>query len=76
MSTGPITNWLENTLEVGPMYPFAGYEVPMFLVCFILWILYTVWQMRFEHAHYERERRLLGNKENLQHIVEQNSSKK
>lgn len=55
MRTGLIENWTGNPAEIGPMYPFVGFEVPVVLVCFILWILYTIWQMRFEHTHYARE---------------------
>ena len=55
MRTGLIENWRGNPAEIGPMYPFVGFEVPVVLVCFILWILYTIWQMRFEYTHYARE---------------------
>lgn len=55
MRTGLIENWTGNPAEIGPMYPFVGFEVPVVLVCFILWILYTIWQMRFENTHYARE---------------------
>ncbi len=55
MRTGLIENWTGNPAEIGPMYPFVGFEVPVVLVCFILWILYTIWQMRSEYTHYARE---------------------
>ena len=55
MRTGLIENWTGNPAEIGPMYPFVGFEMPVVLVCFILWILYTIWQMRFEYTHYARE---------------------
>ena len=55
MRTGLIENWTGNPAEIGPMYPFVGFEMPVVLVCFILWILYTIWQMRFENTHNARE---------------------
>jgi hypothetical protein len=52
--TGIIERWGGNPLEMGPLYPFAGYEWLMFAVCVGLWILWTIWQMRFETTEYEQ----------------------
>lgn len=55
MRTGQIDTWTGNPADVGPMYPFVGYEVPLFVVCVVLWLAYTVWQMRHENAVYREE---------------------
>ncbi len=59
MQTGLIENWLGNPAEVGPVYPFVGFEFALALTCFILWILYTVWQMKFECDNYAKEEEAL-----------------
>ncbi len=61
MRTGLIDTWVGNPADVGPMYPFVGYEVPLFVVCLGLWIAYTFWQIRHERANYRDE---------LDHLVE------
>lgn len=53
MKTGLIDSWTNNPLDVGPLYPFVGWEMALFVVCLILWIVYTIWQIRFERNHFE-----------------------
>ena len=55
MQTGLIDNWMGNPADIGPMYPLVDFEVPFFFVCLTLWILYTIWQIKFEYAHFVRE---------------------
>ncbi len=55
MTTGKITSWTGNPLDIGPLYPFVGWEMPLFLLCFALWFAYTVWQLKFESATYSAE---------------------
>jgi len=69
MQTGLIENWTGNPLEIGPMYPFVGMEIVLFVVCFAVAILYTIWQLRFEGATYEREARALTAKAELRATI-------
>lgn len=56
-----ITNWTGNMLEVGPIYPFVGTEVVLWIVGVALWILWHVWQLRFEsEALSDSDNRLKG----------------
>lgn len=55
MRTGLIETWAGNPADVGPMYPFVGSEVPLFVVCVVLWLAYTVWQIKHENATYAAE---------------------
>ena len=48
MTTGLIESWAANPAEMGPLYPFVSFEAFFFAICFVLWMLYTLWQMRFE----------------------------
>ena len=70
MRTGLIETWAGNPADVGPMYPFVGYEVPLFVVCVVLWIAYTVWQIRHENATYVDELDQLAGADSLVSTIE------
>ena len=69
MQTGLIENWLGNPLEIGPMYPFVGLEMVLFVVSFALAILYTIWQLRFEARTFEEEARALASQADLRSTI-------
>ena len=50
-----IESWAVNPLEQGPLYPFAGLEVLLFVVSVALWLAWMVWQFRNEGATIEKE---------------------
>lgn len=60
MQTGLIENWTGNPLAIGPMYPFVGMEILLYVVCFAVSIVYTVWQLKFEADTYRREAQALA----------------
>tara|TARA_Y100000588_G_C13731466_1_gene701613 strand:+ start:177 stop:485 length:309 start_codon:yes stop_codon:yes gene_type:complete len=72
MKTGMIENWAGNPVEIGPIYPFVGYEVHLFLICFALWVVYTIWQMKFEAAKYSEEVEALSAGDQLEKTIENN----
>jgi hypothetical protein len=72
MKTGLIENWTGNPMEVGPMYPFVGYEVHLFLICVVLWIVYTIWQMKFEASKYSEEVATLSTGDQLEKTIAKN----
>ncbi len=47
-----IENWTEDVAEIGPLYPFVGWEVPMGLACAAVCIAFLVWKFRSENATY------------------------
>ena len=49
MNTGLVDNWNGNMFDIGPLYPFVGWEVPMVIVGFIFWIGWHYLQMRMEN---------------------------
>ena len=51
-STGPIDTWNINPIDVGPIYPFAGWEVLMFVACLAFCIYFMVWKFRMENARW------------------------
>ena len=51
MPTG-IQSWT-NPGDIGPIYPFAGSEVPLAIIGFALWILWHVLQTREENREWK-----------------------
>ena len=47
-----IESWTENVAEIGPLYPFVGWEVPMGLACAAVCVAFLVWKFRSENATY------------------------
>ena len=55
MNTGNIANWDGNMLDIGPIYPFVGWEVPMVIIAFIFWIGWHYLQIQMENRQLEAE---------------------
>lgn len=72
MTTGLISSWATNPAEVGPLYPFVSWEMFFFVVCFVLWILYTLWQLKFESQNYRSENQDLSRGNRLLETIESN----
>jgi len=64
MQTGLVESWAGNPLEIGPIYPFVGWEVFLFAICVIYWLAYTLWQMKFEHDTHAVDSADLNNRDN------------
>ena len=72
MKTGLVESWAENPMEWGPIYPFVSYEIPLFAVCLVIWVLYTVWQVKSEHRTYSEEAADLSSGDSLERVMENN----
>jgi hypothetical protein len=70
MNTGNIESWGGNISEIGPLYPFVGSEVPLFIVGMALWIIWHVLLIRTETSSYENEIQRFGDKETLRKILD------
>ncbi len=66
--TGPIDSWNNNPLDVGPIYPFAGWEVLMFAVCVAFCIAFIVWKLVTESAKYASAAQTLRESGRLNHL--------
>lgn len=69
MSTGNFENWDGNILDLGPIYPFVGWEVFMVVLCVIFWVGWHVWQIKMENKGLDDEVRRLRQGGNLQQAV-------
>jgi hypothetical protein len=73
MTTGNFTDWSGNMLDLGPLYPFVGWEVFMVLLAFIVWIGWHILQIRAEKKQNDDQARLLRQGGNLERAVEAES---
>ena len=55
MNTGNIADWNGNMMDIGPIYPFVGWEVPMVIIAVIFWIGWHYLQIRMENRQHEAE---------------------
>ena len=68
-STGPIESWNVNPNDVGPLYPFAGWELTMFLLCLCSCVGFMVWKFVTEHRDYDKKSAKLRNSNELEEIL-------
>ena len=65
MKTGLVDNWNGNMLDIGPIYPFVGWEVPMVTICFVFWIGWHYMQMKMENRSLDERAMRLRQGDNL-----------
>jgi hypothetical protein len=73
MNTGNIANWDGNITDIGPIYPFVGWEGLMVLICVVFWIGWHILQIRAENKQHDEEAANLRKPGNLQKAVEAES---
>lgn len=66
-----MTTWAVDLANVGPVYPWIGFELIMVLVAVALWILWHVIQIRQENAELERDIRLYGDRESIRKVLDE-----
>ena len=69
MATGNIESFTGNMAEIGPLYPFIGMEFILFVLAFVFWIAWHVWQFKMEKREYQAEMDKYVNKEVLQRVL-------
>jgi hypothetical protein len=70
MSTGNFANWDGNVLDIGPIYPFVGWEGSMVVLCVIFWIGWHILQIKMENRQLEDEARMLRQSGALQKALD------
>jgi len=70
MSTGNFANWDGNIVDLGPIYPFVGWEGIMVLIGLIFWVGWHIVQIRMENKQLDDDAHALRQSGNLQRAVE------
>ena len=73
-STGPIESWNVNPMDVGPIYPFEGWESLMFTASVAFCIAFMVWKFATESATYAEKARQLRESDDLADSLAANPS--
>jgi hypothetical protein len=68
-----IESWNINPLDVGPIYPFVGWEGPMCAAGLAFCVAFMVWKLRTENAKYSAAAEKLRNSNELQEALNTNS---
>jgi len=69
-ATGQIESWVENPLNIGPLYPFVGWEVTLFVLCFALCAAFTIWKIVHEKKQHDAEAQDLRQSGNVVDMLE------
>lgn len=69
MSTTGIDSWAVDLADITTLYPFAGAEFLMFVIGFALWIIWHIWQIRFENRTYEEDLKHLDSPEKIERAM-------
>ena len=57
MSTNGMSSWAVDLKDIGAIYPFQGFEVPMVIAGVIFWLAFHVMQARVEKRELEEAER-------------------
>ena len=68
--TGNFTDWNGNIVDIGPIYPFVGWEMLMVIVLIVFWIGWHFMQIRMENRRRTNEARALRQGDNLQRALQ------
>jgi hypothetical protein len=68
--TGNFGDWNGNILDIGPIYPFVGWETLMVLLLIVFWVGWHILQIRKEQRDYDAQARLLRQGDNLSRALE------
>ena len=70
MNTAAFNDWGGNMLDLGPLYPFVGWEGTMVILAVIFWIGWHIAQVRMENRVHDAEARRLREGDNLQKALQ------
>lgn len=73
MTTGNFTNWAGDILEIGPIYPFVGWEFAMFILGLVFWLGWHVVQMRIESKEFEEDMMRLGGQTGMRSALDKHN---
>jgi hypothetical protein len=70
MSTGNFESWDGNVLDLGPLYPFVGFEGFMVIILVAAWVAWHIAQMVGENRELQHRVQQLSKSGELQKALE------
>lgn len=70
MSTIGYSNWAVDLANVGPVYPFQGWEWAMVIAAFAFWIIWHIVQIAQENREYAEDQTKGYSKEHANHSID------
>jgi hypothetical protein len=70
MNTGSFSDWSGAMFDLGPLYPFVGWETAMVIVLAIFWVGWHVGQIRAESRYLDDKVRMLREGDGLHRAVQ------
>jgi hypothetical protein len=55
MTTGSFENFAGTLTDIGPLYPFVGSEMAMFVIALVFWLGWHISELRIEKREYDAE---------------------
>ena len=68
MTTGEIESFAANMADIGPLYPFVGWEMLLVVLTFVFWLGWHVRQYRMEKREYEEDLEQIVNREVFERV--------
>jgi hypothetical protein len=62
MTTGNFQNWAGTITEIGPIYPFVGTEVLLWILGMACWIGWHIWNVSTESREWKQAMQRFGGK--------------
>jgi hypothetical protein len=69
--TGHFANWDGNISDLGPIYPFVGWEWLMVIVLVVIWVWWHYAQIQMENRQLDTEADAMRKGEALQKAVQE-----
>lgn len=69
MATTMVESWAVDLATIGPIYPWVGSEVVLWLLGMAFWIAWHVWQARFESRTYRADLERLDTPDKLEAAI-------
>ena len=73
MTTGNFASWSGNVADLGPLYPFVGWEVFFVVVGIAAWVIWHILQIRMENKQYRKHSEAHGDRDSLTQIMDRES---